>query len=70
MFTTMVSRRLAEDVTLWIILAETDNVGCFNRDAIGHESRECPENMPCCICREEDHMPLDCPHSWSRHPAS
>ena len=46
------------------------NVACFNCVGIGYESRECPENMRCCIYREEDHMAIDCPHSWSIRPAS
>ena len=49
---------------------DCDNVVCFNCHGIGYESRECPENMRCCICREEDHMAIACPHSWSIRPAS
>lgn len=44
------------------------NLICFNCDQIGHESRDCPEDMLCCICKESSHMAIDCPHSWYRRP--
>lgn len=47
---------------------ECRNLICFNCDQIGHESRDCPEDMLCCICKESSHMAIDCPHSWYRRP--
>ena len=47
---------------------ECRNLICFNCDQIGHESRDCPEDMLCCICKQSSHMAIDCPHSWYRRP--
>ena len=47
---------------------ECRNLICFNCDQIGHESRDCPEDMLCCICKQPSHMAIDCPHSWYRRP--
>ena len=41
---------------------------CFNCDCIGHHSRMCPEDMRCCICKEEGHLAIDCQHSRYRQP--
>lgn len=30
--------------------------------------RECPEDIKCCICKEEGHMAIDWQHSWYRRP--
>ena len=37
---------------------EYRNLICFNCDQIGHESRDCPEDMLCCICKESSHMAI------------
>ena len=44
------------------------NEVCFNCDRAGHHSRLCPEDMRCCICKEEGHLAIDCQHSWYRRP--
>ena len=44
------------------------NSVCFNCDQVGHHSRLCPEDIRCCICKEEGHMAIDCQHSWYRRP--
>ena len=41
---------------------------CFNCDKLGHHSRMCPDDIRCCICKEEGHMAIDCQHSWYRRP--
>ena len=46
------------------------NEFCFNCDSIGHKANACPSNMKCCICKEEDHMAIDCNHSWDRRQRS
>ena len=52
------------------ISRECNNIVCFNCEGTGHESKECPEKVRCCICRKEDHMAIDCSYSWSKRPAS
>ena len=49
---------------------DCNNNVCFNCDTIGHTARECEESVRCCICKSEEHMAIDCPHSWSRRSAS
>ena len=36
------------------------NTFCFNRESIGHVSKQCPSNVKCCICKEESHKAIDC----------
>ena len=43
---------------------------CFNCDSTGHHSRVCPDEIRCCICKEEGHMAIDCQHSWYRRPSA
>lgn len=47
---------------------DCSNTICFNCDQVGHHSRMCPEDIRCCICKEEGHMAIDCQHSWYRRP--
>ena len=47
---------------------ECNNTVCFNCDQLGHMSKECPNEMLCCICKRADHMAIDCPLSWYRRP--
>ena len=47
---------------------DCNNSICFNCDQVGHHSRMCPEDIKCCICKEEGHMAIDCQHSWYRRP--
>lgn len=47
---------------------DCNNSICFNCDQVGHHSRMCPEDIKCCICKEEGHMAIDCQHSWYRCP--
>ena len=49
---------------------DCQNLVCFNCDSIGHVSRSCPDPMKCCICKEHDHVAIDCPFSWFRGPHS
>lgn len=44
--------------------SECQNVVCFNCDELGHQSRDCGENIRCCICKSEDHLARRCPFSW------
>ena len=37
---------------------------CFNCEGLGHEARECPCPVLCCICKEEDHLGINCTYSW------
>ena len=49
---------------------DCNNTVCFNCDTTGHTARECEENVRCCICKSEEHIAIDCPHSWSRRSPS
>ena len=44
--------------------SECQNVVCFNCDELGHQSRDCGENIRCCICKSEEHLARRCPFSW------
>ena len=37
---------------------------CFNCEGLGHEARDCPSPVLCCICKEEGHMGIKCTYSW------
>ena len=37
---------------------------CFNREGLGHEARECPCPVLCCLCKEEGHLGINCTYSW------
>lgn len=50
------------------LFKDCPNEVCFNCDSIGHHARMCPEEMRCCICKEEGHLAIDCQHSWYRRP--
>ena len=53
--------------------SECQNVVCFNCDELGHQSRDCGENIRCCICKSEEHLARRCPFSWYKRspiPAS
>ena len=50
------------------LFKDCTNEVCFNCDRIGHHARMCPEDMRCCICKEEGHLAMDCQHSWYRRP--
>ena len=50
------------------LFKDCKNKICFNCDTIGHHARMCPEDMRCCICKEEGHLAIDCQHSWYRRP--
>ena len=50
------------------LFKDCKNAICFNCDSIGHHARMCPEDMRCCICKEEGHLAIDCQHSWYRRP--
>lgn len=50
------------------LFKDCKNEICFNCDSIGHHARMCPEDMRCCICKEEGHLAIDCQHSWYRRP--
>lgn len=52
------------------ISRDCNNIVCFNCEGTGHESKECPEKVRCCICRKDDHMAIDCSYSWSKRPTS
>ena len=49
---------------------DCQNLVGFNSDSIGHVSRSCPDSMKCCICKEHDHVAIDCPFSWFWRPHS
>ena len=52
------------------IAKDCENSVCFNCDEIGHEARDCPHRMKCCICKSEAHKAIDCPLSWYGQPAT
>ena len=37
---------------------------CFNCEGLGHEARNCPCLVLCCICKKEGHMGINCTYSW------
>ena len=37
---------------------------CFNCEGLGHEARDCPCPVLCCICKKEGHMGINCTYSW------
>ena len=37
---------------------------CFNCEGLGHEARNCPCPVLCCICKEEGHLGINCTYSW------
>ena len=37
---------------------------CFNCEDLGHEARDCPCPVLCCICKEEGHLGINCTYSW------
>ena len=37
---------------------------CFNCEGLGHEARNCPCPVLCCICKKEGHMGINCTYSW------
>ena len=45
---------------------ECHNVVCFNCDELGHQSKECPGPVLCCICKRADHRARRCPFAWHR----
>ena len=51
-----------------LLFKDCTNEVCLNCDRIGHHARMCPEDMRCCICKEEGHLAIDCQHSWYRRP--
>ena len=43
---------------------------CFNCEGLGHEARDCPCPVLCCLCKEEGHLGINCIHSWFSPPVS
>ena len=37
---------------------------CFNCEGLGHEARDCPCPVLCCLCKEEGHLGINCKYSW------
>ena len=37
---------------------------CFNCEGLGHEARDCPCPVLCCICKEEGHLGINCTYLW------
>ena len=37
---------------------------CFNCEGLGHEARDCPCPVLCCLCKEEGHLGINCTYSW------
>ena len=40
------------------------NCVCFNCEGLGHEARDCPCPVLCCLCKEEGHLGINCIYSW------
>ena len=47
---------------------ECNNKVCFNCDQLGHESRHCPEDIRCSICKSTSHLARFCNLSWYKQP--
>ena len=43
---------------------------CFNCEGLGHEARDCPCPVLCCLCKEEGHLGINCIYSWFSPPVS
>ncbi|PFX28089.1 Replication protein A 70 kDa DNA-binding subunit C [Stylophora pistillata] len=43
---------------------ECPNKICFNCEGVGHEARDCPKPLLCCICKQEGHFGVNCEYSW------
>lgn len=50
------------------IAKECTSTVCYNCDGLGHLNRDCPQGLRCCICKSEEHVAVDCVHSWYRRP--
>ena len=51
------------------VVKNCPNVICFNCEGLGHTSHDCKGPVHCSICRDTDHMAIDCKFSWHRRPA-
>ena len=36
----------------------------FNCEGLGHEARDCPCPVLCCLCKEEGHLGINCTYLW------
>lgn len=60
----MANSILAGNATELVISQMSVRTVCFNCEELRHESRDCEEDLRCCICKSTTHLARFCHFSW------